>query len=120
MINMTGREDIADRSNILLTSFVVKKISGKHNILLFSTTHDEISTSKDERMKPNTICFYDKTKGGVDVVNITIGKYTRKLRNFFKCQKINSKKILPNKRPATAVAVMFALPTSEDKRIIKR
>ena len=38
---------------------------------------DDISASKDERLKPKTVCFYDKTKGAVDVVDAKIKKYTK-------------------------------------------
>ena len=38
--------------------------------------HDNVRCSRDERKKPNTICFYDKAKGGLDVVDVVIGKYT--------------------------------------------
>ena len=36
--------------------------------------------SGDERKKPNTICFCDKTKRGVDAVDMVIGKYTTKYK----------------------------------------
>ena len=42
--------------------------------------HDDVRCSRDERKEPNTICFYDKTKGGVDVVDMVIGKYTTKYK----------------------------------------
>ena len=55
------------------TSYVVKKKQGNRNILLLNTMHDDVRCSRDERKKPNTICFGDKTKGGVDVVDMVIG-----------------------------------------------
>ena len=36
--------------------------------------------SGDERKKPNTICFCDKTKRGVDAADMVIGKYTTKYK----------------------------------------
>ena len=42
--------------------------------------HDDVRCSRDERKKPNTICFYDKTKCGVDVADVVIGKYTTKYK----------------------------------------
>ena len=39
-----------------------------------------ISCSRDKRKKLNSICFYDKTKGGVDVVDMVICKYTTKYK----------------------------------------
>ena len=66
----------ANEDDLMLTSYVVKKKSGKRNILLLSTMHDNVRCSRDERKKPNTICFYDKAKGGLDVVYVVICKYT--------------------------------------------
>ena len=48
--------------------------------LLLSTMRDDVMCSRDERKKPNTICFYDKTKGGVDIEDMVIGKYTTKYK----------------------------------------
>ena len=31
--------------------------------------HDKVKVTRDERMKPNVHCFYDHTKGGVDVLD---------------------------------------------------
>ena len=68
------------KDDLMLTSYVVKKKSGKRNILLMSTMYDDVRCSRDERKKPNTNCFYDKTKGGVDFVDMVIGKYTSKYK----------------------------------------
>ena len=43
--------------------------------------HDDVRCSRDERKKPKTICFYAKTKGGVDVADMVIGKCTTKYKN---------------------------------------
>eukprot|EP00112_Aurelia_sp_Birch-Aquarium-sp1_P024843 Seg801.4 transcript_id=Seg801.4/GoldUCD/mRNA.D3Y31 product="hypothetical protein" protein_id=Seg801.4/GoldUCD/D3Y31 len=43
--------------------------------------HKIASISKDSRKKPNTIVFYDKTKGGVDIVDYRIGKFTVKVKS---------------------------------------
>ena len=69
-----------NEDGLMFTSYVVNKKSGKRNILPLSTMHDDIRCSRYERKKPNTICFYDKTKGGVDVVHMVIGKYTNKYK----------------------------------------
>ncbi len=42
--------------------------------------HKDASVSKDPRKKPNTIVFYDKTKGGVDIVDLRMSKYTTKAK----------------------------------------
>ena len=70
----------ANEDDIMLTSYVVKNKSGKRNILLLSTMHDDVRCSRDERKTPNTICFYDKAKGSVDVVDMVIGKYNTKYK----------------------------------------
>ena len=41
---------------------------------------DDVRCSRDERKKPNTICFHDKTKCGADVADVVIGKYTTKYK----------------------------------------
>ena len=43
--------------------------------------HDDVRCSRDERKKSKTICFYAKTKGGVDVADMVIGKCTTKYKN---------------------------------------
>ena len=63
-----------NEDDMILKSHVVKEKSGKRNILLFSTMHDDVRCSQHERKKPHTICFYDKTKSGVDVVDMVTGK----------------------------------------------
>ena len=47
----------ANEDDLMLTSYVVKKKSGKRNILLMSKMHDDVRCSRNERRKPNTICF---------------------------------------------------------------
>ena len=53
----------------MMVSYVDKKKSGLKNILVLSTMHDVVKLSRDERKKPHVMVFYDKTKGGVDVVD---------------------------------------------------
>ena len=86
LVEMQNRDDkdikfvYENEDGLMFASYVVNKKSGKRNILPLSTMHDDIRCSRDERKKPNTICFYDKTKGGVDVVDMVIGKYTNKYK----------------------------------------
>ena len=49
-------------------------------MLLLSTTYDDVSVRKDERLKPSTICFYHKSKGAVDVIDMKIEKYAKKMK----------------------------------------
>ena len=87
LVEMQNRDDkdikfvyANEDDDMMLTSYVAKKKSGKRFILLLSTMHDDVRCSRDERKKPNTICFYDKTKCGVDVADVVIGKYTTKYK----------------------------------------
>ena len=51
----------ANEDDMMLKSCVVKNIlSGKTNILLLSTMHDDVKCSRDKRKKPNTIFFMIK------------------------------------------------------------
>ena len=70
----------AYEDDMMLTSYVVKKKPGKRNILLLNTMHDDVRCSRDEGKKTNTTYFYDKTKRGLDVVGMVIGKYTTKYK----------------------------------------
>ena len=47
----------------------IKKIWNK-NVLTLTTMNDEVKVTRNERMKPNVHCFYDHTKGGVDVADL--------------------------------------------------
>ena len=53
----------------MMISYVDKKKSGLKNILVLPTMHDVLKLFRDERKKPHVMVFYEKTKGGVDVVD---------------------------------------------------
>ena len=57
-----------DDNNCLLVSYIPKK---NKNVLMLSTLHNEgiIDPTSIEAKKPEVITFYNKTKGGVDVVD---------------------------------------------------
>ena len=61
LAKMQNRDDrdikfaYANEDDMMLTSYVVKKKSGKRNNLLLSAMYDDISCSRDVRKKPNTI-----------------------------------------------------------------
>ena len=42
--------------------------------------HDEVKVTRDERMKPNVHCFYDHTKGGVDVVDLISSSLSTRIK----------------------------------------
>ena len=85
LVKIQNRDDrdtkfvYANEDDMMLTSYVLKKKSGKRNILLLSAMHDDVRCSRDVRKKPNTI-FYDQMKGGADVVDMVIGKCTTKYK----------------------------------------
>ena len=60
----------------LMISYFVKTKSGSKNVLVLSTMHKEVLVTKDDRKKPHVICFYDRTKGGVDVMDMMAGTYS--------------------------------------------
>lgn len=90
IVSVAGREAPSTKvfyeegggGELMLTSYIAKsKSKGKTNVLVLSTMHKDVAVGKDSRKKPNTIVFYDKTKGGVDIVDHRIGKYTTKAKS---------------------------------------
>ena len=55
--------------NIMLTSYIDKKKSGKKNFIVLSTMHDSVKVTNNQRKTPQIHSMYDHTKGGVDVVD---------------------------------------------------
>ena len=66
---------------ILLVLHIVKKKSGKRNVVVLSTLHDEVRVTKDERRKLDIQKLHDHTKGGIDVVDLTSTSYTTRIKN---------------------------------------
>ena len=67
--------------NLTLVSYIPKsktKTKKKKNVLLISSMHHEgkIDQDTDDEKKPEIITFYNATKGGVDVVDMMMGKYS--------------------------------------------
>ena len=54
----------------MLVSYADKKKSGTKLVLVLSTMHDTVRVSRDERLKPHPIVYYDHMKGGVDIVDL--------------------------------------------------
>ena len=58
LVEMKNRDDTdikfayANEDDMMLTSYVVKRKSGKRNILLLSTMHDDVRCSRDEKKTP--------------------------------------------------------------------
>ena len=53
----------------VLVLYVIKTRSGVKNVLVLSSRHRNALTTR-ERKKPHVITFYDRTKGGVDVMDM--------------------------------------------------
>ena len=65
----------------VLVSYVIKTKSGVKNVLVLSSMHRNALTTKDERKKPHVITFYDRTKGGVDVMDMMAGVHTTRFKS---------------------------------------
>ena len=58
------------KQKIMLVSYIDKKKSGKKNVIVLSTIHDNVKITKDQWKKPSVHTMHDRTKGGINVVNI--------------------------------------------------
>ena len=58
------------KQKIMLVFCIDKKKSGKKNVIVLSTIHDNVKITKDQRKKPSVHTMHDRTKGGINVVNI--------------------------------------------------
>jgi hypothetical protein len=56
----------------------VYKSKPKKKVLILSTKHKNIKIGKDTKKLPETVSFYNKTKGGVDATDQMARKYTVK------------------------------------------
>ena len=66
---------------ILLVSYINKKKSGKGNVVVLSTLHDQVRVTKDERRKPDIRKLYDHVKGDADVVYLIPTSCTTRIKN---------------------------------------
>ena len=64
-----------------MVSWIDKKKSGMKNILCLTTMHDTVKTSRAQRKKPHMLVFYDKTKGGVDIVDYVSSFMSTRVRS---------------------------------------
>ena len=56
--------------NIMLVSYVDKKTSGLKNVIALTAMHNDVRVTKDSKLKPDVLKFYDHTKGVVDIVDL--------------------------------------------------
>ena len=65
----------------MLVSYIDKKKSGKKNVTVLSTMHDNVKITKDQRKKPSVHAMYDHAKGGVDVVNLLTTSHSTRIKS---------------------------------------
>ena len=71
-----GKDD-----DLMLVSYVDKKKSGKKNVVVLTSMHDNVRVMKDERRMPQVHTFYDHTKGGVDVVDLISSNCSTRIKS---------------------------------------
>ena len=64
----------------LLVSCVIKTKSVVKNVSVLSPVHRNALTTRDERKKLHVITFYDRTKDGVDVMDMMAGIHTTRFK----------------------------------------
>ena len=71
----------ANNKDKMLISWIDKKKKGSKNIFCLTTMHDSVKVSQDIRKKPHPLVFYDKTKGGVDIVDYVSAFLSTRMRS---------------------------------------
>ena len=65
----------------MIISYAEKKSKGSKVVLFVTTMFDEMRVSKDLRLKPQPIVYYDPMKGGVDIVDQLSSSVTTHSKN---------------------------------------
>ena len=68
-----------EEKKIMLVSYIDKKKSGKKNVIILSTMHENVRV-KDQRKKPQVHAMYDHTKGRVDVVDLLSTSHSTRIQ----------------------------------------
>ena len=80
-----------------ISSYVVSTSKGKKNVVMLTTTHPLLGTTKDDgKEKPSLYKLYDFTKGGTDIIDQRMSSYSSK----------------PKSRKWTMVAFSYILDTA--------
>ena len=69
-----------EKKKIMLVSYIEKRKSGKKNVIILSTMHENIKVTKDQRKKPQVHPIYENTKGGVDVVDLLSTSHSTRIK----------------------------------------
>ena len=71
-----------EKGDMSITSYVVPSSKGMKNVLVLSTMHPILGTTKDDgKQKPVVFKLYDFTKGGTDQMDQRIGIYSTKTKS---------------------------------------
>ena len=65
----------------MLISHVYKKKSGKKNVVVLTSMHDNVRVTKDKIRKPQVHTFYDHTKGDADVVDLISSNCSTRIKS---------------------------------------
>ena len=79
-VNLSTMYVFPENHYLLLLSYVVQKRSGKWKELVLSTMHNDVKITKDAQRKPHFILFYDRTKTGVNVMDMISGHFLTKFK----------------------------------------
>ena len=71
-----GKDD-----DLMLVSYEDKYKSGKKNVVVLTSMHDNVRVTKDEKRKPQVHTFYNHTKGGVDVVDLISSNCSTRIKS---------------------------------------
>ena len=71
-----GKDD-----DLMLVSYENKYKSGKKNLVVLTSMHDNVRVTKDEKRKPQVHTFYNHTKGGVDVVDLISSNCSTRIKS---------------------------------------
>ena len=69
-----------EEKKIMLVSYIDKKKSGKKNVIILSTMHENVKVTKYQRKKPQVHTMYDHTTWGVDVVDLLSRSYSTRIK----------------------------------------
>ena len=64
----------------MLVSYIDKKKSGKKNVIILSTMHENVKVTKYQRKKPQVHTMYDHTKWGVDAVDLLSRSHSTRIK----------------------------------------
>ena len=70
-----------EEKNVMLVSYIDKKKSGKKTVIVFTTMHDKVKVTNDQRTKPHVPVMYDHRKGDVDIVDLFSTDHSTRIKS---------------------------------------